>query len=419
MFEEPSRRGGSWLCLGGGAVTTSAPFGVMGIVNLTPDSLYDGGTHDSADLGLAHAMRLHAEGADILDLGAESSRPGAQALTPEQELLRLMPVLRELRREIPGVMLSVDTYHAATAAAVLEEGVQIKPGQVVMLENCRCNKGEKKNNEELAKAYAALCDVYVNDAFGTAHRAQASTEGVARFASVACAGPLMASEIEALTKAVAQAEHPLVAIVGGSKVSTKLTILNNLAQKVDQLIVGGGIANTFLLAAGYKVGKSLAEPELVDECKKVLETLKAKGATLPLPVDVVAAKNFSPEGPYRTCAVEDVADDEMILDVGPKTAQILADYVSKAKTIVWNGPVGVFEMAPYAQGTAELAKAIAQATSDGAFSIAGGGDTVSAVSVFGVADKVSYISTGGGAFLEFLEGKSLPAIAVLQQRAAK
>ena len=291
----------------------------------------------------------------------------------------------------------------------LEEGVQVKPGQVVMLENCRCNKGEKKNDEALAKAYAALCDVYVNDAFGTAHRAQASTEGVARFASVACAGPLMASEIEALTKAIAQAEHPLVA-----KVSTKLTILNNLARNVDQLIVGGGIANTFLLAAGYKVGKSLAEPELVDECRKVLETLKAKGATLPLPVDVVAAKAFSAEGPYRTCAVEEVADDEMILDVGPKTAQMLADIVGKAKTIVWNGPVGVFEMAPYAQGTAELAKAIAKATREGAFSIAGGGDTVSAVSVFGVADQVSYISTGGGAFLE---GKSLPAIAVLEERA--
>ena len=320
------------------------------------------------------------------------------------------PTEGECMSELVGVPITLSRHY-------LEEGVQIKPGQVVMLENCRCNKGEKKNNEELAKAYAALCDVYVNDAFGTAHRAQASTEGVARFAPVACAGPLMASEIEALTKAVAEAQHPLVAIVGGSKVSTKLTILNNLARKVDQLIVGGGIANTFLLAAGYKVGKSLAEPELVEECRKVLETLKEKGATLPLPVDVVAAKAFSAEGPYRTCAVEDVADDEMILDVGPKTAQMLADIVLKAKTIVWNGPVGVFEMAPYAHGTAELAKAIAAATAQGAFSIAGGGDTVSAVSTFGVADKVSYISTGGGAFLEFLEGKSLPAIAVLEERA--
>ena len=337
------------------------------------------------------AIRLALDAGAAVMVMSHLGRPTEGECRPEDSLAGITVRMSEL----VGVPITLSRRY-------LEEGVQIKPGQVVMLENCRCNKGEKKNNEELAKAYAALCDVYVNDAFGTAHRAQASTEGVARFASVACAGPLMASEIEALTKAVAQAEHPLVAIVGGSKVSTKLTILNNLAQKVDQLI-----------------GKSLAEPELVDECKKVLETLKAKGATLPLPVDVVAAKNFSPEGPYRTCAVEDVADDEMILDVGPKTAQILADYVSKAKTIVWNGPVGVFEMAPYAQGTAELAKAIAQATSDGAFSIAGGGDTVSAVSVFGVADKVSYISTGGGAFLEFLEGKSLPAIAVLQQRAAK
>ena len=320
----------------------------------------------------------------------------------------------------------------------------IKPGEVVLLENLRfyaeeegkprglaedATKEEKDAakkalkegpQKEFVKKLASYADCYINDAFGTAHRAHASTALIADyFPNDKMFGYVMENELKAIDGIMLNPERPFCAILGGSKVSTKLTILNNLAQKVDQLIVGGGIANTFLLAAGYKVGKSLAEPELVDECKKVLETLKTKGATLPLPVDVVAAKNFSPEGPYRTCAVEDVADDEMILDVGPKTAQILADYVSKAKTIVWNGPVGVFEMAPYAQGTAELAKAIAQATSDGAFSIAGGGDTVSAVSVFGVADKVSYISTGGGAFLEFLEGKSLPAIAVLQQRAAK
>ena len=245
------------------------------------------------------AIRLALDAGAAVMVMSHLGRPTEGECRPEDSLAGITVRMSEL----VGVPITLSRRY-------LEEGVQIKPGQVVMLENCRCNKGEKKNNEELAKAYAALCDVYVNDAFGTAHRAQASTEGVARFASVACAGPLMASEIEALTKAVAQAEHPLVAIVGGSKVSTKLTILNNLAQKVDQLIVGGGIANTFLLAAGYKVGKSLAEPELVDECKKVLETLKAKGATLPLPVDVVAAKNFSPEGPYRTCAVEDVADDE-------------------------------------------------------------------------------------------------------------
>ncbi len=297
------------------------------------------------------------------------------------------------------------------------DGVEVAPGEIVMLENCRCNKGEKKNDPELAKKYAALCDVFVNDAFGTAHRAQASTEGVARLAEVACAGPLMAAEIDALTKSVQEAEHPLMAIVGGSKVSTKLTILNNLAQKVDQLIVGGGIANTFLLAAGKRIGKSLAEPELVEECKKVLATLEAKGANLPLPTDVVVAKAFAADAEHRTCSVDDVADDEMILDVGPETAAALAKLVEASKTIVWNGPVGVFEMEPYAGGTKALAEAIAAATSAGAFSIAGGGDTVSAVHAFGVADKVSYISTGGGAFLEFLEGKTLPAVAVLEEKA--
>ena len=297
------------------------------------------------------------------------------------------------------------------------DGVEVKPGEVVMLENCRCNKGEKKNDAELAKRYAALCDVFVNDAFGTAHRAQASTEGVARLAKVACAGPLMAAEIDALTKSVQDAEHPLMAIVGGSKVSTKLTILNNLAKTVDQLIVGGGIANTFLLAAGKRIGKSLAEPELVDECKKVLATLAEKGANLPLPTDVVVAKAFAADAEHRTCSVDDVADDEMILDVGPETAEELAKLVKVSKTIVWNGPVGVFEMEPYAGGTKALAAAIADATKAGAFSIAGGGDTVSAVHAFGVADKVSYISTGGGAFLEFLEGKTLPAVAVLEEKA--
>ena len=297
------------------------------------------------------------------------------------------------------------------------DGVEVKPGEVVMLENCRCNKGEKKNDAELAKRYAALCDVFVNDAFGTAHRAQASTEGVARLAKVACAGPLMAAEIDALTKSVQDAEHPLMAIVGGSKVSTKLTILNNLAKTVDQLIVGGGIANTFLLAAGKRIGKSLAEPELVDECKKVLATLAEKGANLPLPTDVVVAKAFAADAEHRTCSVDDVAVDEMILDVGPETAEELAKLVKASKTIVWNGPVGVFEMEPYAGGTKALAAAIADATKAGAFSIAGGGDTVSAVHAFGVADKVSYISTGGGAFLEFLEGKTLPAVAVLEEKA--
>ena len=298
-------------------------------------------------------------------------------------------------------------------------GVDVKPGQVVMLENCRCNVGEKKNNEELARQYASLCDVYVNDAFGTAHRAQASTEGVARLAEIACAGPLMAAEIDALTKAVEEARHPLAAIVGGSKVSTKLTILSNLAEKVDRLIVGGGILNTFLLADGKSIGKSLAEPELVEECRKVLAVLASKGASLPMPVDVVVAKAFSAEAEHRIADVNDVQDDEMILDVGPKTAAMLADILKSAGTIVWNGPVGVFEMAPYAEGTRVMAEAIAEATDNGAFSIAGGGDTVSAVTQFGIADRVSYISTGGGAFLEFLEGKRLPAVAALEDRAAE
>lgn len=298
------------------------------------------------------------------------------------------------------------------------EGAQVEPGHVVMLENCRCNVGEKKCNDDLSKKYAALCDVYVNDAFGTAHRAQASTVGVARHAAVACAGPLMAAEIDALTKSVEEARHPLAAIVGGSKVSTKLTILSNLAEKVDRLIVGGGILNTFLLAAGKPIGKSLAEPELVDECRKVLDVLAAKGASLPMPVDVVVAKAFSADAEHRIADVDDVRDDEMILDVGPKTAANLADILKSAGTIVWNGPVGVFEMAPYAEGTRVMAEAIAEATDKGAFSIAGGGDTVSAVTKFGIADRVSYISTGGGAFLEFLEGKKLPAVAVLEERAA-
>lgn len=297
------------------------------------------------------------------------------------------------------------------------DGVEVEPGHVVMLENCRCNVGEKKCDEALSKKYAALCDVFVNDAFGTAHRAQASTVGVARYAEVACAGPLMAAEIDALTKAVEEAAHPLVAIVGGSKVSTKLTILSNLAEKVDQLIVGGGILNTFLLAAGKPVGKSLCEPDLVDECRRVLDILAKKGASLPMPVDVVVAKAFAEDAEHRVADVDDVREDEMILDVGPKTAQMLGDLLRNAGTIVWNGPVGVFEMAPYAEGTKALADAIAEATERGAFSIAGGGDTVAAVSKFGVADRVSYISTGGGAFLEFLEGKKLPAVAILEERA--
>ncbi len=297
------------------------------------------------------------------------------------------------------------------------EGVSVEPGAVVMLENCRANPGEKKCDEVLSRQYAALCDVYVNDAFGTAHRAQASTVGVAKFAPVVCAGPLMAAEIDALSKGLNDAKAPLMAIVGGSKVSTKLTILSNLATRVDRLVVGGGILNTFLVAAGKNVGNSLAEPDLVEECRKVLAILEAKGASLPMPVDVVVAKAFSAEAEHRVASVDDVQPDEMILDVGPKTAELLANEVKAANTIVWNGPLGVFEMEPYAAGTRVLAEAIAERTDEGAFSVAGGGDTVAAVGHFNIANRVSYISTGGGAFLEFLEGKVLPAVAILEERA--
>lgn len=297
----------------------------------------------------------------------------------------------------------------------LENPVNVAPGHVVMLENCRFNKGEKKNDAGLAKKYASLCDVYVNDAFGTAHRAQASTYGVAEYAGAVCAGPLLAGEIDALTRAVEAARHPLTAIVGGSKVSTKLIILNNLLQKVDSLVVAGGIANTFLLAKGLPVGKSLVEADLVGECVKILDAAKAAGKTIPLPSDVVVAKAFSNDAPYRVCKVDEVAADEMILDIGPEASKELAEIVKASKTIVWNGPVGVFEMDHFASGTKALSAAVVAATKSGAFSIVGGGDTITAVTEFGVKDQVSYISTGGGAFLEFLEGKVLPALDILQK----
>jgi phosphoglycerate kinase len=287
-------------------------------------------------------------------------------------------------------------------------GVSVRPGELVVLENCRVNKGEKKDDEALAKKIATLCDVYVNDAFGTAHRAEATTHGVARFAPVACAGPLMAEELDALGKALAHPARPLVAIVAGSKVSTKLTVLGALAAKVDQLVVGGGIANTFLLASGVRIGRSLAEPDLVAEAKKIMAATK-----VPLPVDVVVAKSLDDPNAVTKPAGA-VADDEMILDIGPKSAQALAAALGTAGTIVWNGPVGVFEREPFAGGTRAIAKAIAQSK---AFSIAGGGDTVAAINKFGIADKIGYISTAGGAFLEFLEGKTLPAVAALEARA--
>jgi phosphoglycerate kinase len=295
------------------------------------------------------------------------------------------------------------------------DGVTVAPGEVVLLENCRFNKGEKKNDDELARKMAALCDVYVNDAFGTAHRAQATTHGIAKHAKVACAGPLLAAELEALGRAVANPRRPLIAIVAGSKVSTKLTILKSLAEKVDQLIVGGGIANTFMLAAGLPIGKSLCEAQLAPEAKEIMVMMQARGAAVPIPQDVVVGKEFSADTPAKAKAAKAVGDDDLILDIGPATATAYAALLRTAGTIVWNGPVGVFEFAAFENGTRAIAEAIA---SSGAFSLAGGGDTLAAIAKYGVTDRIGYISTGGGAFLEFLEGKTLPAVEILEQRAA-
>jgi phosphoglycerate kinase len=294
------------------------------------------------------------------------------------------------------------------------DGVEVKPGELVLLENCRFNKGEKSDDDALARKYAALCDVFVNDAFGTAHRAEASTHGVAKFARLACAGPLLAAELEALGRALASPKRPLAAIVGGSKVSTKLTILKSLAQKVDQLIVGGGIANTFMLAAGLPIGKSLCEPGLAPEAKEIMVMMQARGAAVPIPVDVVVGKSFCADTPAVVKAAKDVEDDELIMDIGPETARRYASLLREAGTIVWNGPVGVFEYEAFGNGTRAVAEAVATSK---AFSIAGGGDTIAAITKYGVADRIGYISTGGGAFLEFLEGKKLPAVEILELRA--
>ena len=293
------------------------------------------------------------------------------------------------------------------------DGVEINPGDVILLENVRFNPGEKSDDETLAKSMAALCDIFVMDAFGTAHRAQASTHGVGKFAPLACAGPLLTAELEALDKALKNPQPPVVAIVGGSKVSTKLTVLDSLSSKVDQLIVGGGIANTFIAAAGFNVGKSLFEADLIDEAKNLIKKAKQSGSDIPIPTDVVVAKEFSADSPATTKAVDEVADDELILDIGPDTARLYAKMMNRAGTIVWNGPVGVFEIPQFAQGTKIMAQAIAQSD---AFSIAGGGDTLAAIDQFELTDEISYISTGGGAFLEFLEGKALPAVEMLKQK---
>ncbi|KRC29235.1 phosphoglycerate kinase [Acidovorax sp. Root219] len=329
-------------------------------------------------------------------------RPTEGEFKPEDTLAPVAARLGELLgREVPLVSNWVD-------------GVSVAPGQIVLLENCRLNVGEKKNKEELARKMAALCDIFVNDAFGTAHRAEGTTYGIAQFAPIACAGPLLSAEIDALTKALAQPQRPLVAIVAGSKVSSKLTILKALADKVDQLIVGGGIANTFMLAAGLPIGKSLAEPDLVEEARAVMAAMKARGADVPIPTDVVTATAFSADALATVKAAADVGADDLILDIGPETAARLAEKLKSAGTIVWNGPVGVFEFAAFENGTRAIAAAIAESP---AFSIAGGGDTLAAIAKYGIEKQVGYISTGGGAFLEVLEGKTLPAFEILEKRA--
>ena len=349
--------------------------------------------------GIAFALKAGAAVMVTSHLG----RPTEGLVKPENSLAPIAKRLSELLGQ--PVRLIADWVNG---------GFTVAPGEVVLLENCRCNKGEKKNEEALARKMAALCDVYVNDAFGTAHRAEASTVGIARFAKTACAGPLMAGELLALAAALNAPKRPLVAIVAGSKVSTKLTILASLADKVDQLIVGGGIANTFLLARGNAIGKSLAEADLVGEAKSIMDKMAARGASVPLPTDVVCAKEFAATAVATTQSINDVAADDLILDIGPDSSAALAAIIAKAGTIVWNGPVGVFEFDQFAGGTRAIATAIAASP---AFSIAGGGDTIAAINKFGIADKVSYISTAGGAFLEFLEGKTLPAVAALEARA--
>ena len=329
-------------------------------------------------------------------------RPTEGEVKPEDSLAPIAKRLGELLgRDVP-------------LKAGWVNGVEVAPGQVVLLENCRCNKGEKKNDDALAQKMAKLCDIYVNDAFGTAHRAEATTHGIAKHAAIACAGPLMAAELDALKAGLAAPKRPLLAIVAGSKVSTKLSILQALAEKVDHMIVGGGIANTFMLAEGLPIGKSLAEPDMLADAKAVIAKMKAKGGSVPIPVDVVVGKQFAADAVATTKAAQDVASDDMIFDIGPQSAQALAGLIANAGTIVWNGPVGVFEFDQFGGGTRAVAEAIAASK---AFSIAGGGDTIAAINKYGVAQKIGYISTAGGAFLEFLEGKVLPAVQILEERA--
>jgi phosphoglycerate kinase len=358
-------------------------------------------TEDTRIRASVPAIRLALDAGAAVMVTSHLGRPKEGTVGPDDTL---RPVAERLA-ELLG--------RPVRLAAGWVDGVDVAPGEVVLLENCRCNPGEKKNDPELARRMAALCDVYVNDAFGTAHRAEATTEGIARHAPLACAGPLLEAELDALGRALHAPRRPMVAIVGGSKVSTKLSILQSLADKVDQLIVGGGIANTFMLAAGLPIGKSLAEPDQVDQAKAVMAAMRARGVEVPIPVDVVVATTFAADAPAIVKDAAEVGPDDLILDIGPRAAAALAEQLRKAGTIVWNGPVGVFEFEAFADGTRAIAQAIAD--SDG-FSIAGGGDTLAAIAKFGITDRVGYISTGGGAFLEFLEGKTLPAGAARQAR---
>jgi phosphoglycerate kinase len=360
-------------------------------------------TEDTRIRASVPAVRMALDAGAAVMVTSHLGRPTEGEFKPDDSLAPVAARMAELLgRPVPLVSNWVD-------------GVTVAPGQVVMLENCRLNKGEKKNDETLSRKLAALCDIFVHDAFGTAHRAEASTYGIAQYAPVACAGPLLAAEIDAITKALAHPKRPLVAIVAGSKVSTKLTILQALAARVDGLIVGGGIANTFLLAMGLPIGKSLAEPALVAEAEAVIKAMQARGAAVPIPTDVVVAKEFKADAVATVKAVADVAADDLILDIGPQTAAVLAAQLKAAGTIVWNGPVGVFEFEAFSHGTEAIARAIAASP---AFSIAGGGDTLAAIAKYGIEKDVGYISTGGGAFLEVLEGKTLPAFEILERRAA-
>ncbi|WP_374607028.1 phosphoglycerate kinase [Diaphorobacter nitroreducens] len=364
-------------------------------------------TEDTRIRASVPCIQMALEAGAAVMVTSHLGRPTEGEFKPEDSLA---PVAKRL-----GELLGHPYENGVPLVADWVDGVSVQPGQVVLLENCRVNPGEKKNSPELAKKMAQLCDIYVNDAFGTAHRAEGTTYGIAEHARTACAGPLLAAEIDALTQALANPKRPLVAIVAGSKVSTKLTILQSLSSKVDGLVVGGGIANTFMLAAGLPIGKSLAEPDLVNEAKAVIAAMAARGAEVPIPTDVVVAKAFAADAPATVKKASEVAEDDLILDIGPETAAQLAAQLKAAGTIVWNGPVGVFEFDQFAGGTKAIAQAIAESS---AFSIAGGGDTLAAIAKYGIEKDVGYISTGGGAFLEVLEGKTLPAIEILQKRAA-